>query len=206
MYIVYKTVNKINNKIYIGVHRIGDIDDIDDGYLGSGEILTKAIKKYGLENFSRKIIKICDYKEEAYNLEKELVNKDFISRKDTYNIRLGGFGGNGGREVNRKISSTLTGRKRPRYWIKNQQKKRVETMYNRHGENAFCTFTGKNHKNKSKIKQSKKMKGRFIGKNNSQYGTCWIYSLENKRNKKIKKEELNIWLDKGWIKGRKINF
>ena len=33
-YIVYKTTNKINNYIYIGVHRTKD--DIDDGYIGCG--------------------------------------------------------------------------------------------------------------------------------------------------------------------------
>ena len=33
-YIVYQTVNKINNKIYIGVH--GTESDTFDGYIGNG--------------------------------------------------------------------------------------------------------------------------------------------------------------------------
>jgi hypothetical protein len=38
------------------------------------------------------------------------------------------------------------------------------------------------------------------GENNPQFGTCWI--TKNFENKKIKKDDLSLWLDKGWIKGR----
>ena len=41
------------------------------------------------------------------------------------------------------------------------------------------------------------------GKRNSQYGTMWIYSLEEKKSKKIKKDEV---IPAGWLAGRMINF
>ena len=44
------------------------------------------------------------------------------------------------------------------------------------------------------------------GKLNSQYETCWIYNLDLKESKKIKKDELNNYLSLGWLKGRKIKF
>ena len=44
------------------------------------------------------------------------------------------------------------------------------------------------------------------GKKNSQYGTCWIFNEKMKKNKKIKKEELNKWTSNGWTKGRKMIF
>ena len=40
------------------------------------------------------------------------------------------------------------------------------------------------------------------GEKNSQFGSCWIYNPELKQNKKIKKEELDSWIQQGWIKGR----
>jgi hypothetical protein len=44
------------------------------------------------------------------------------------------------------------------------------------------------------------------GKSNSQYGTCWIYSLSEKINKKIPIYDLSDWEANGWIKGRKMSF
>lgn len=41
------------------------------------------------------------------------------------------------------------------------------------------------------------------GERNSQYGTCWVYN--EKGNIKIKKEELQEYLNNGYIKGRVIN-
>ena len=40
----YITTNKINGKRYVGMH---STDNIDDKYLGSGQLLIKAINKYG---------------------------------------------------------------------------------------------------------------------------------------------------------------
>ena len=38
---------------------------------------------------------------------------------------------------------------------------------------------------------------------NSQFGTCWI--TKNNENKKIKLNELESWIQKEWIRGRKMN-
>ena len=50
-YIIYKTTNLLNNMIYIGSHQTANLND---GYLGSGKYLKKAIKKYGKEILSLK--------------------------------------------------------------------------------------------------------------------------------------------------------
>lgn len=101
-YIVYCTTNIINKKIYIGQHQTENPDKWDY-YLGCGCYANKpstynnpktafqhAVKKYGPKNFKRIIIKIYDTLEDALALESELVNKQFLSRKDVYNEVLGG--------------------------------------------------------------------------------------------------------------------
>lgn len=92
IYTVYETRNLINNKVYIGVH---ETSEPNDEYLGSGVALRKAIRKYGKENFKKTILLECNTSSEAYLKEKELVDRAFIGRPDTYNMKTGGFGGGG---------------------------------------------------------------------------------------------------------------
>ena len=87
---VYQTNNLINGKIYIGVHKT---KNLWDSYLGSGEYLIYAIEKYGRTNFKKEIICWFEDENSAYLKESELVNQEFVNRKDTYNIKLGGLGG-----------------------------------------------------------------------------------------------------------------
>lgn len=90
-YIVYKTTNLINNKIYIGVHK--QIKNTFDGYLGSGKWFRRSLKYHGRQHFFRETLFSYSNSSEAYSKEKYLVDKDFIGRLDTYNIKLGGRGG-----------------------------------------------------------------------------------------------------------------
>lgn len=88
--IVYKITNLVNNKIYVGVHKT---NDLEDGYMGSGTVLRNAIQKYGIENFNKEILFNFSTYKEALEKEKEIVSKEFLSRKDIYNLRRGGLGG-----------------------------------------------------------------------------------------------------------------
>lgn len=101
-YIVYITINKVNSKIYVGVHKTKYPYKFD-GYLGCGaKVQDKhsyrfgkypihhAINKYGPDNFIRKTLAVFDTEQEALDLEAMLVNQEFISRADTYNAALGG--------------------------------------------------------------------------------------------------------------------
>lgn len=85
------TTNLLNGKIYIGVDTKENPES--NGYLGSGTILNKAILKYGRSNFEKTILYKFNSINEAYELEKYLVDAEFILRSDTYNISIGGCGG-----------------------------------------------------------------------------------------------------------------
>ena len=89
-YTIYKTTNNINGKYYIGKHKTRDLDD---NYLGSGKILNYAIKKHGINNFTREYLFIFDNEEDMNNKELELVSKEFIKEDTNYNLNIGGKGG-----------------------------------------------------------------------------------------------------------------
>lgn len=101
-YIVYITINTVNGKFYIGVHRTNP--EVFDGYIGCGIYhissatknfpFHKAVRKYGVSAFKRTTIKIFpdteEGKKEAYALEAELVNPVLLKSKSCYNLALGG--------------------------------------------------------------------------------------------------------------------
>lgn len=95
---VYRTVNKLNDMEYIGVH---STDNLEDNYIGSGTYLNNAIKKYGRENFKKDIIEFYDSREEAFRKEKEVVCIEYVKNNKVYNLVLGG-GNAYGRDVSIK--------------------------------------------------------------------------------------------------------
>ncbi len=88
-HIVYKTTNSINGKYYIGVH---STQNLDDGYLGSGYLLKKAIAKYGRDAFTRSVLFHAFSKQDAFKVEREIVTEEFTLSKETYNLAVGGSG------------------------------------------------------------------------------------------------------------------
>jgi len=89
-YILYKIINNINNKFYIGVHKT---DNIHDDYYGSGHSIKAAIEKYDKENFTKEILHVFTNAKKAFKKEKEIVNSILLEDKNCYNIKEGGHGG-----------------------------------------------------------------------------------------------------------------
>ena len=128
---IYKITNQINNKIYIGKH---STDNLDDGYMGSGILIKKAIQKYGIENFTKEYLAFCN-SEEKLNLFERFYIKKFNSREVGYNLTDGGDGSLGRyctketrtkigeahkgkhhtEEVKQKIGEAKKGEKNPNY-------------------------------------------------------------------------------------------
>jgi hypothetical protein len=147
-YTIYKTTNLVNGKFYIGKHQT---KNLDDGYIGSGKLLRRAVKKYGIDNFHKEI------------LEKILVVPD---PELNYNLCPGGKGGfgflnktglnNEGKDqksIGQKISKALKGKSFPHL---------SERMKERHkaGLVRYDTFTGRKHseETKRKISEARKKK------------------------------------------------
>lgn len=106
MYYIYRITNLINGKTYIGQHKY---KDLNDSYMGSGILLHKAYKKYGIENFKKEILySNIQYKETVDDMERFAIAKERAVGKAEYNIADGGQSGIN-EEIKKKISKTKQG-------------------------------------------------------------------------------------------------
>ena len=205
---LYKITNLLDAKIYIGTHKT---KNLDDGYMGSGKMLNRAIDKYGIENFKKDILEYFNTAEEMFVREKELVNDEFLLREDVYNIRRGGCGGfdhiNKDKELiqkrNKKIANNrdFTNQKISIKKVKETKmyRENLSISKKKYFENNPGNFKDKSHTEENKEKISKANKGMRIGESNSQFGTMWI--TNGIANKKVLKDSL---IPIGWYKGRKL--
>jgi len=203
-YNIYKTTSLINGKYYWGVH---DSIDENDGYLGSGVALRKAIRKHGKENFKRETKLLYDTAKEAYEDEARIVNKSMISDYMCYNLLTGGLGGcEHSEESKRKIGAALKGFKHSdeikRKMSEAHKGKETWMKGRRHSEASRSKMSiakkGTNNPNFGKVKSKEtrcKISDSLKGENNPNYGkSTWmkgnIHSEESK--KKMSKSHTGV--------------
>lgn len=83
----YKITNIKNGFYYYGIH---STDNLDDGYMGSGRRLKRAVKIFGKENFVKEILRFFDSREEASAYEEDTVNESCVNDTSCYNLKRGG--------------------------------------------------------------------------------------------------------------------
>lgn len=88
---VYKIVNKINNKEYIGVR--SHSDPTNDSYMGSSKIMNNLYQLEGLDRFEKTILEVFETREEAENYEASLLTEEWCNSPDTYNVCATGHWG-----------------------------------------------------------------------------------------------------------------
>lgn len=134
-YIVYRTINNVNGKYYIGVHKSESMDF--DGYYGSGLLLQRAIKKYGRESFKRINLFVYDNPKDAFHAEERLLS-EWKEHPNCYNIADGGRGGytNYSAERNNKISNALRGKQKSQTWCDNIRKSKIGVYSGKKNPNA----------------------------------------------------------------------
>lgn len=88
---VYMTTCLINGKKYIGKYEGKETDN----YLGSGKLLMRAIRKYGIETFTRIILERYQTVDDTRLGEQHWILKfNAVESDEFYNIAAGGEGGN----------------------------------------------------------------------------------------------------------------
>ena len=206
-YTVYKITNTLDNKIYIGKHQTLNLEDT---YMGSGKLISRSIKKHGIENFKKEILHIFDNEDDMNAKEAELVDEEFCLREDTYNICPGGKGGwgyiNSSGKRNgvenwtpeQKSRAAKIANSSPIKQTKEFKEKRAKSISNglkvRYSKHAH-PWVGKTHTKETLVKLRK---SKNVGETNSQFGTMWITNGESA--KKIKKTDD---IPTGWRRGRK---
>ena len=110
--IVYKMINKINGKHYIGQHVTKN--PLDE-YSGSGNLIVKAVHKYSLSSFVKEILFDFDNFDEMNKKEQELVPLSSCYPNDlmSYNLMEGGHNGRLTEETKKKLSESKMGEKNP---------------------------------------------------------------------------------------------
>ena len=195
----------MTNRYYVGMH---STSKLDDGYMGSGKRLRYSIKKYGIDNHKREVLKFFEDRELLIEAEEKIITYEMVIDPNCMNLRKGGTGGFTVEQ--QRINQIKSTKKRNELWnddpewrnrtkcnltlgqLKSYEVGNRERFY-------FYTWTGKTHSDETKRKIGIKNSIKQKGEKNSQHGSCWITNGIN--NKKIIKNEL-IPLD--WKLGRTV--
>jgi len=93
MSVIYKITNKINGKIYVGKSDLFEDEFFKSNYYGSGKLIKPAIKKYGIDNFTREIVDFANDEDGLNEKEKYWIMTCNSKVPNGYNIADGGTGG-----------------------------------------------------------------------------------------------------------------
>ena len=181
---IYLITNKLNNKKYIGVTN-NSLEKRWKSHLYDTNVISKAIKKHGAENFLIESIHECTTMDEAYALEPKFIVEYKSKYPNGYNISDGGKGSQVGKrkptsiEVKKKISDAV---KKNHHWAKLSEERKEE----------FREMWRNNGKNRKGKKRQSYNNGLFTN-------TVWIN--DGCQRKRVPKDSLGYWLSLGWQKG-----
>jgi hypothetical protein len=194
LYTIYQVTHKESGKCYIGKHQTRDPND---GYMGSGQLIRRAVKKHGVEAFRKEVLHVFETESEMNAKEAELITEEFCARDDTYNLCPGGQGGWGyvnktvwSEDLRRAHNARVSG---VREFTTEQRSKfgslgigMSSSNWKTVNEKSGNIWSGRNHSNDTKIKMSISHHGKHDGIRNSQFGTMWV--TDGERSIKIDRE------------------
>lgn len=215
---LYQITNLVNGKIYVGVHKT---KNLNDGYMGSGKIINRAIMFYGINNFRKDILEFFENQELMYSREKEIVNKNFIKLRNVYNLKCGGDGGWDHENLNSE-KQRRKGKKgnSKQIWLRENnpewKQKEIETCRRalseriKNGEligfmnleiQKEMSMRALSPKARLKRKKTFKERGHAQGSKNSQFGIKRIGINKNGIIKKVLVEDVDKFINDDWKLG-----
>lgn len=138
-YIIYKITNLLTNKLYVGKHIT---KNINDKYMGSGQVLKQSYKKHGINNFIKEIVEECENEDLMNQREIFWISELNTYSPNGYNISAGGKGGdnfthNPNKELIR-LKMIESKRNNPQSYSEETKKKMSET---RKGKSISPTYS-----------------------------------------------------------------
>jgi hypothetical protein len=197
MYYVYRiTCKHIDSveKYYYGFRKTKDPNT--DNYWSSSKYVIEAIEKFGIENFSKKIIKVFEDRVSAASYEAFLHEKFNVDKNEKFFNRckssIWGYNCTGD-ILSGKTYEEIHGIEKAKI-LKQKRSARIKQTI---AEGKFKGSNNPNYGNKWSDDMKKKMSDMRIGDKHPQYGWIWINnSLEEK---KIGPTTI---IEEGWTKGR----
>lgn len=200
---IYVTTNLISKKQYIGEH---STNNLDDGYLGSGNYLKNSISKHGKKQFKKEILEFFDTKEKAFNKEAFWIEKYNTLIPNGYN-----FDSNGGYtcitlsdETKEKISiSTKKALKKRKYIFTEEHKSKLRAaalgrkLSPEHIAKARIAMLGKKHTKETKKKMKLSQQKRRLTPVSEETKKKMSFSQKGEKNPMFGKDP--------WNKGKKLN-
>jgi hypothetical protein len=148
--------------------------------------------------------------EKIYNniIQNRLQNPPLIGYTENHHIIPRSLGGNDSKEN----IVTLTAREHflCHYLLAKMYPKDTIEWYKMNHAFLMMKYTSRNQTRYFNSKLYEALRNNFSGvmsfiqkgMKNSQYGTCWVSFIDPNISKRIKKEEVSLYIDQGWILGR----
>lgn len=174
---IYKIVNKINGKCYIG-QTYNSLEERWRHHKGNSSkcrYLKKAFNKYGIENFEMKLICIC-FDEDLNKFEYQYIISCNSLVPNGYNLRQGGNNAKLHELTKQKIGETL------------REGYSSGRLINKSKGKPNMSFRGFKHTEEAKKKISEKLKGR---KKEAQIGKIISDECKQKISEKAKQKVIN---------------
>lgn len=199
-YIIYKIVNTINDKYYIGKHKT---QDLHDDYLGSGKLIRSAINKYGRDKFTKTILELCNSEEHMNERERAILTLEHVNNPNCYNCRVGGEGG-WGHWLNSEEAhqSRLKGGRNS--GVRERNLALTEEQCVARYEKGLKKWIEENgYVPEPWTQERREAMSKLLSEKNPMHNKCWVCSPKGEI-KIIDKEKLNAYKAIGWIKGKKV--